>query len=129
MGREIRKVPPDWEHPKDEDGEYIPLEDTDIVTAAKEWAEEVELFSQGKHPEQGYYSNFQEFIEDKEGPYWKAYRTRIWTEEEATHYQYYENVTEGTPLSPVLPREELKEYLFKEQGIRYTDKNFDTGLA
>lgn len=25
MGREIRRVPPNWEHPKDENGQYKPL--------------------------------------------------------------------------------------------------------
>ena len=27
MGREVRKVPGDWQHPKDEKGHYIPLFD------------------------------------------------------------------------------------------------------
>jgi len=31
MGREIRHVPENWEHPKDENGNYIPIE---------EWKEE-----------------------------------------------------------------------------------------
>ena len=25
MGRELRKVPANWEHPKDEDGKYHPM--------------------------------------------------------------------------------------------------------
>ena len=27
MGRKIRRVPPHWEHPKDKNGNYIPLHD------------------------------------------------------------------------------------------------------
>ena len=30
MGREIRQVPANWEHPKDENGHYKPLEATGI---------------------------------------------------------------------------------------------------
>jgi hypothetical protein len=34
MGREIRRVPANWEHPKDErDGGYIPMYDDDFDAA------------------------------------------------------------------------------------------------
>lgn len=54
MGREIRRIPKNWEHPKDAKGKYEPLSDM---------------------------------------PQWNS--------EEATCYQIYENVSEGTPVSPV----------------------------
>lgn len=45
-----------------------------------------------------------------------AYRHRSWTPEEATHFQVYETVSEGTPVSPVLASlEEVKQWCI-EQG-------------
>lgn len=37
MGREIRRVPMDWEHPKDERGYFIPLFDRDYESVGLEW--------------------------------------------------------------------------------------------
>ena len=39
MGREIRRVPKGWEHPRDEGGKYIPMFDQSYDDAAKEWLE------------------------------------------------------------------------------------------
>jgi hypothetical protein len=58
MGTVIRRVIPNWEHPKDGRGRYIPLYDRDYETEIAMWIEE---------------------------PTW---------------YQVYENVTEGTPVTP-----------------------------
>ena len=76
MGREIRRVPADWEHPKDDRGLLISLINS--------------TFDDRGDPE-----------EDDE-PEW--YR-RAFTSE-PTHYQLYETVTEGTPLSPVFETKE-----------------------
>lgn len=53
MGREIREVPENWQHPTNGLGAYEPM------------------------------------------------FAHSWTKEEATCFQVYETVTEGTPLSPV----------------------------
>lgn len=37
MGREVRMVPPGWEHPKDANGKFIPLLDHDYENAVREW--------------------------------------------------------------------------------------------
>ncbi len=63
MGREVRLVPPGWEHPRDERGEYIP-----------------------------------QFDENYRG--------------EDARFQVYENISEGTPVTPAFTtEEELEEYL------------------
>ena len=37
MGREVRRVPPNWEHPKDEYGNYKGLHDRSFEKELKEW--------------------------------------------------------------------------------------------
>ena len=37
MGREIRMVPPNWEHPKDDNGNDLPMFDEEYSVARKEW--------------------------------------------------------------------------------------------
>lgn len=39
MGREVRMVPPDWEHPRDARGSYIPLFGRSYAQTAAEWDE------------------------------------------------------------------------------------------
>ncbi len=75
MGREILRVPLGFQHPKDNEGEYIA----------------------GAHLEQLWYTD----------------------ETLKTAYQVYENISEGSPVSPIFPTvEELREWLVK-QGFSY----------
>ena len=129
MGREIRRVPKDWVHPSEEmhptemdnfydrhhkRGEFgygrkfHPLYDDDFENRAIEWLEGWELWKQGKHEDQVKYpsslkgTTFREYCEFQgRSPNPEYYRERAWTEEEATCYQIYETVSEGTPVSPV----------------------------
>lgn len=39
MGRQVRKVPANWEHPKKEDGSFQPMYDQSYKEAAEEWVE------------------------------------------------------------------------------------------
>ena len=87
MVREVRRVPANWEHPKEwryGRHDFIPLNDRSILKyyeASEELPEESELM-----------------------PDWK--------DEERTHYQMYEDTTEGTPISPVMETpEELARWL------------------
>lgn len=52
-------------------------------------------------------------------------------EEDATHYQIYEDVTEGTPVSPVFETlEEMKEWLLEEgHSEKATAKFIEYGWA
>jgi len=86
MSREVRKVPPSWEHPRDERGMYIPLYDSAI------WF----FFSRDPHLEMP--------SKDKFMPYWRS--------GVATHYMMFETIDEGTPMSPAFETaEELASWL------------------
>lgn len=80
MSRELRRVPRDWDHPKDARGKCIPMRDHTYEEALAEWKEE----GWGE--------------EDK--PVKDGYRPAYTSP--ADCYQVYEDVSEGTPLSPVL---------------------------
>ena len=47
MGREIRRVPANWEHPKDERGNYKPLLDSDFETEARKWLDACKAWDEG----------------------------------------------------------------------------------
>ena len=95
MGREIRKVPADWEHPKNAHGNFEPMFN--------------ESFDKRSDPEGG------------DDPSW--YRPE-WTDEERTHYQLYETVTEGTPMSPPFAtKEELGNWMFDNPDPVWGDRS------
>ena len=95
MGREVRKVPKDWKHPKPESGNPVPLYDGYCKSVTR-WKNETGLFLQewcGEKPEQ------KDYMPD-------------FPESERTHYQMYETCSEGTPISPVMETpEELAHWL------------------
>lgn len=139
MGREIRRVPADWQHPKVEEyvpsrdpsresswvetDNYRPLYDKDYASAAEEWLAEFDQWRAGTHPHQDPDTPY--FWDYDTPPNEEHYRTRKWTDEEATHYQIYETVTEGMPVSPVfatLP--ELVEWCVGQGYSRYAAEKF-----
>ena len=123
MGREIRRVPPDWEHPKDTSGNYIPLFDETHAEAVREF--EKELLAWQDEPKDGY--SFEEWHGTRPGP--EGYRPE-WAREPSC-YQIYENVTEGTPVSPVfVSLDEMDTWLI-EQGFsrKATSEFIKTGWA
>jgi len=96
MGREIRRVPKGWEHPKDEHGDYIPMYDKDYPTACASWKAGFAEWEAKTH--KGYSPDYD---------YWEWESTpdpetcRPVFESEPVCYQIYETVSEGTPTSPV----------------------------
>jgi len=99
MGREIRKVPPNWEHPKDAHGRYVPLSDVDYETAAASWAAGYEQWRAGTHPaQQGEFGSKEWFWEYDSPPSSETCRPKFL--EPATWFQVYETVSEGTPTTP-----------------------------
>ncbi len=116
MGREIRKVPQNWEHPQKEYGnnDYIPLYDLYFPVAASEWLKNCILWSKGKHPSQrGEYASSSEFYWEYDYPPQEE-ECRSYKDAEATWFQVYETVSEGTPTTPPFATEqELIEYLVK----------------
>jgi hypothetical protein len=101
MGREVRKVPADWQHPKNERGHYQPLFDGSAYERRKkEWLDTL--------AEKG----LQETLEYHGNPPNTDDYMPVWTEEEKTHLMMYEDTTEGTPISPAFKTpEELARWL------------------
>lgn len=117
MGREIRRVPGDWEHPRytaedaprsDRVGDFHPLYDKDYETACEEWYREAAAWAPEKSVADCRW--YHEYAGDP--PSESYYRARKWTADEATHYAVYETVSEGTPVTPALAtKEDLIVYL------------------
>lgn len=109
MGREVRRVPRDWQHPRDELGEFIPLFDGDQKTAAEQWLWELIAWERGDDHRGKYGCRwFWEWDggpplgpDERGGHMFKEPR------DDLTHLMLYESTTEGTPLSP--PFETLEE--------------------
>lgn len=112
MGREIRRVPPNWEHPKNERGHYKALYDNDYESRAQEFEKEYAEFMALSPAERQDEYGCAHYWDYDNPPDRELYREEIWTPEEATAYQIYETVTEGTPVSPVFPDlDHLKQWL------------------
>ena len=130
MGREIRRVLPNWEHPQKDrydptsghtDKCYQPLYDRTCEDAWREWQNEFTIWQNGEHDRvRGEYG---EADYPKDQPYtafcqWHGmppnpeYYRPQWKEDEATWWQVYESVSEGTPASPPFEtQDELIDYL------------------
>lgn len=119
MGREVRRVPPDWEHPKDWRGNYQPMYDRSYGEAAERWLRDCMAWEAGMHPDlvagrttKAETPYFWEW--DGLPPQRDWYRPE-WPDDARTAYQVYENVTEGTPVSPVFANEAaLRVWLLRE---------------
>jgi len=119
MGREVRRVPANWEHPKDESGEYIPLLDGSFSEDLARWNEGKLKWDNGlvsdwnggwkAKPSEEECPTFEDW--DGECPEAKDYMPE-WPEEEKTHLMMYETCSEGTPISPAFEKaEDLAHWL------------------
>lgn len=122
MGREVRMVPADWQHPKEttfdhRTGQFVerykPLFAPGWAERAKEWDEEREKWERGEYP--GYTAEANKGIPYDQyagrRPCSEDYMTD-WPAEQRTHYMMYENTSEGTPISPAFATpEELARWL------------------
>lgn len=170
MGREIRRVPPDWLHPKERRydlcsrsmvSSYIPLFDQTLEEAQTEWDErkadwdagrddhakrrwdESITFDDGTSIEKGalIWTSMEEFygprpaelypeIDEDGNPSdlagcYQPYRRRAWTPGEATAFQVYETVSEGTPTSPVFgTADSLVAWLVENGHSRHAAEKF-----
>lgn len=102
MGREVRKVPPDWEHPKEKDGRYRPLLSGESYRAdAAAFAALVTSVGREEAIEEYGFE-----------PDARDYMLADVPEEQCTHYMMYEDTSEGTPISPAFAtKEELCRWL------------------
>lgn len=115
MGREVRRVPAGWEHPRDAGGEYVPLFDGwklerdlgSYAVALQAWMTEDGGAYELRYGDYMFASmmavkrrgtTFRDWQGPEPDP--RDYMPR-WQDCERTCYQYYESTTEGTPLSPV----------------------------
>lgn len=100
MGREVRRVPKDWQHPKDERGSFIPKLDRSYADAAREFTEKVN--ADGLQAAMDWFGS---------APEAERYMPD-WPESERTHLMMYEDTSEGTPISPAFETpEELARWL------------------
>lgn len=120
MGREVRRVPADWQHPKikkynwlkgEYEEQYQPMFDKPFAPAMREWYAGWEAWERGER---------KEYDEDNDGTYMDsygnppdpAYYRPDWPEESRTHLMMYEDTSEGTPISPAFETpEELARWL------------------
>jgi hypothetical protein len=141
MGREIRRVPKDWKHPENQ-----PLFDSSYRVALAEWREKKRIFDAigpaveirhmpSSEPDPDKLVEFEgktylTFPENKDdtfeewhgGPPAEEYYRPDWTDEERTHYQIYETVSEGSPISPVFATLKECENFLVEVGDHWGGK-------
>ena len=126
MGREVRMVPPNWDHPRDDRQHFQPMYDRTFQDAAAEWKREFFEWEAGKRPDycDDPESRALEYWEwNGEPPERKYYRP--WSDAEATWVQVWETVSEGTPVTPPFAtREELIAYLVNH-GDRWDQERGD----
>lgn len=125
MVREVRMVPPGWSHPRDGRGKYIPLMGGSYGEAAREWDEgwaawqrdETENYSaqdgepkwEPKPPAAWNCTSYTDWHGGRPSPddYMPEFAPGT-----ATMLVMYENVTEGTPISPAFATpQELARWL------------------
>lgn len=114
MGREIRKVPANWEHPKKDDGKYHPMYNEYYGDALAEWLNDHNQWEAGTHPDL-----IDNSARKEEYPFYamwggnppdvEYYQTKKYSDEDLTHIQLYEDTSEGTPLSPVFKADEFEK--------------------
>lgn len=138
MGREIRKVPPNWEHPRytkydapyqNRVNEYRPMYDRRFDKTFTEWLSDFDRIRSGELSDierECYPLGLADWLQDEGNPPDPAYY-RPYSDDEATWFQVYETVSEGTPVTPPFAtREELVAYLVKH-GDFWQQKRWQEG--
>jgi len=123
MGREVRRVPADWQHPKEQvpdwrTGRMIekfkPLfPGEQYQSLVDEWDSECAKWKAGWRPsyagEESRDLAYEQFAGQR--PHRDDYMPN-WPESERTHFMMYEDTSEGTPISPAFATpEELAQWL------------------
>lgn len=117
LSRAVRRVPLEWEHPRDERGHHIPLFDRDYSAAASDWDRECAEWDRGEYPDYASESSkamgYAEWAGDR--PCAESYMP-VFPSDAKLGICMYEEVTEGTPISGVYPdtpqgRSDLAEFL------------------
>lgn len=135
MGREVRMVPATWQHPRDRRRRYVPLLGRSYAEEIAAWRKAHDLFAEGKDdtgrplPESAKGCSFEDWhgSEPRERDYMPD-----WPAEARTHFQMYENTSEGTPISPVFATpEDLARWLADTRASAFADMTatYDQWLA
>lgn len=125
MGREIRMVPPGWQHPKDAKGHYVPLHRGSFAQADADWNEGYAAWQRGeienygaKDGESKWQPKSGSALECSSYTEWSGSRPNpddympAFPEGTATMLCMYEDTSEGTPISPAFATpEELARWL------------------
>lgn len=96
MSREARRVPANWHHPY-EHGRHVPLFGGSVTAAQVEWDKEYSAWETGL-------SDYEEYAGTR--PSVESFMPD-WEDSARTHFQMYETVSEGTPVSPVMESPEV----------------------
>ena len=118
MGREIRMVPPYWQHPMGDRGALQSMFDQYFDDAFAEWLVDFDRIRSGELSdcERTRYAKpgmipLAQWIGDAGVPPDRRYY-RPWRDGEGTWLQVWENVSEGSPVTPAFAtQEELVDYL------------------
>ena len=133
MGREVRRVPADWQHPRIERLDhrsgrmvesYQPMFDRPFAAAMQDWYDEWKKWERGERP--SYASEAcasMTYWEWNGGPPDPAYHRPDWPEATRTHLMMYEDTSEGTPISPAFETpEELARWLVDNDASAFADR-------
>ena len=124
MGREVRKVPADWQHPINKHGDYQPMYDKSFQAATAEWKDGYAKWEAGERQSDCEYWEWSSPPTDPE------YYRPAWPEELRTHFQIYETVSEGTPLSPPCATiEDLAQWYATNGDPVYGRVSYESALA
>ena len=137
MGREIRRVPKNWQHPINEECRhwgvdphrglpcYKPMHDQDYKSAATEWMANYQRFQDATPEERAKeFSKYCEYYWEYDSPPDEELYRPVF-DGPADCYQIYETVSEGTPVSPVFEtQEEMIEWLVSEGHSRKSAEAF-----
>ena len=139
MGREVRRVPAGWEHPRDGAGQLVPLLGRCFRAELDEWEAEKAKWDAGWRQAYGDEVAFTDSGGDwaqREGKYltmsfaeWhgryplEADYMPEWPAAECTLLMMYEDTTEGTPISPAFETpEKLARWLADNDASAFADR-------
>jgi len=118
MGREIRMVPPNWEHPTKLDRlgrtQDVQMYDRTFEDSFAEWLSDFDRVRAGDlegYEVECYPNGLIDWIQDEGAPLDPEFY-RPWKDCEGTWYQVWQTVGEGSPVSPPFEtKAELVDYL------------------
>jgi hypothetical protein len=129
MGREVRKVPASWKHPKNAHGNYTPLLEGPFSKTLEKWKiGKIKWAEKLREDIKGNWIPINEKLKSETYESWAGEEPNPedfmpeWPAELCTHYLLYETCTEGTPISPVMTSpEELAQWLVDNEASAFAD--------